>query len=93
MDNVVDGAEFPHHFLMVGVALSCSPRFYLSAHDDVYLDALTVVGGQTEELLVLLEEFDVLSVFHLVPVVKDLFGVLFFPQSLLGKGANLRYNI
>jgi hypothetical protein len=77
VNNIVDGAEFPHHFLMMGMALSCSPRFYLSAHDDINLDALAVVGGQTEELLVLLEKLDVLSVFHLVPVVKHLLSVPF----------------
>ena len=90
VNDIVYSPKFAKHFLMMTMTLSCSPWFYLLAHDDINLDAFAIVSRQTEEFLILFQKLDVFSVLHLVPVVKNLLSVPFARQALLRKHARNR---
>jgi hypothetical protein len=70
-NNVINGAVFDDHFLMVGVTLHRRTWFNSITHQDINLYALSFLAGKIKESLVSHKEVYVFSVFSLVPIIKN----------------------
>ncbi len=61
-DDLMDGANFIHHALVVAVALDRSPGFDIAAHQDVQFYFFLLFGGQAKKIFMFEQELSVPSV-------------------------------
>ena len=76
MDDVFDGPKANHHLLMKTVTFGRRTRSHSLAHQNIYLQELSLLDRHSEKNGIFLEETHVSPLLSLAPCVFDCFSFL-----------------